>query len=42
MFVKYDNTSMLDAFHWNWSKSVLNDDIIFVASCINETLQHEI
>jgi hypothetical protein len=33
---------MLDAFHWNWSKSVLNDDIIFVASCINEALQHEI
>ena len=30
MFLKHDNTSMLDAFHWNWSKSVLNDDAIFL------------
>ena len=42
MFLKHDNTSMLDAFHWNWSKTALNDDAIFVASCINEALQHEI
>ena len=42
MFLKHDNTSMLDASHWNWSKSVLNDDVMFVASYINEVFQHEI
>ena len=34
----HDNTSILDEFHWNWAKSVLNNDAIFVASCMNEAL----
>lgn len=33
---------MLDAFYWNWAKNALNDDVIFVASCVNETLTHKI
>lgn len=37
----HDNTSILDEFHWNWAKSVLNDDVIFVASCMNEALVRE-
>ena len=42
MYLKHDNTSMLDAFHWNCFKIALNDDVIFVVFCINEALQHEI
>lgn len=33
---------MLDAFHYNIAKNALNNDVVFVASCINEALEHEI
>lgn len=33
---------MYESFVWNWVKSVLNDDAIFVASCINKAVIHEI
>ena len=33
---------MLDTFYWSWAKNGHNDDAIFVASCVNEALTHEI
>jgi hypothetical protein len=27
---------------WNWSKSAINDDDIFIASCMNSTIVDEI
>ena len=26
LFMKHDNISMFEAFEWNWSKYVVNDD----------------
>ena len=40
--MKHDNTTMLDSFRWNWSRSVLNDDAIFIASYMNIALANEI
>ena len=36
MFLKYDNTSILETFYSNWFKNTLNDDAIFVTSCVIE------
>jgi len=40
--MKHDNVTMYAAFIWNWSKSPLCDDAIFIASCINYALEDEI
>ncbi len=34
LFMKHD-VIKYDVFTWNWSKSAINDDNIFIASCIN-------
>ncbi len=40
--MKHDNVSMHDAFVWNWSKSEVCDDPIFITSCINDAIGDEI
>jgi len=40
--MKHDNVSMYDAFVWNWSKSDVCDDAIFIASCIDDVIGNEI
>jgi hypothetical protein len=42
LHLKHDNSAMMEAFSWNWSKSSVSDDAIFVASCINHSLEDEI
>jgi hypothetical protein len=42
MLLKHDNTSIFDGTHWNWSKSSVCDDAIFVATCVNEAIGGEI
>jgi hypothetical protein len=42
LFMKHDNVTKYDAFMWNWNKSVINDDGIFIASCINYAIANEI
>lgn len=42
MYLKHDNTVHFEAFQWNWSKSSLSDDVLFVCSVINTVLAHEI
>jgi hypothetical protein len=42
LFMKIDNISIYDAFMWNWPKSSLCDDVIFITSCINHALADEI
>jgi hypothetical protein len=40
--MKHDNVTMYATFMWNWLKSTLCDDAIFIASCINHALEDEI
>jgi hypothetical protein len=40
--MNHDNITIYDAFMWNWAKSSLCDDVIFIASCINHALANEI
>jgi hypothetical protein len=40
--LKHDNTSVFDGADWNWSKSSVCDDAVFVASCINVGIAEEI
>jgi len=42
LYMKHNNVTKYDAFLWNWSKSAINDDGIFIASCINSTIVDEI
>jgi hypothetical protein len=42
LHMKHDNITKYDAFMWNWSKSAINDDGMFIASCINFTIVDEI
>ncbi len=42
LYMKHDNVSMYDALVWNWSKSAMCDDDIFIASCINDAIGDEI
>lgn len=42
MFLKHNNVFKDDTFMWNWSKSVIFDDAIFIASCIREAISDEI
>jgi len=40
--MKHDNDTMYATFMWNWSKSTICDESIFIASCINHALEDEI
>lgn len=40
--MKHDNVCTYDGFQWNWSRTALNDDCLFVASCINHAIANEI
>lgn len=40
--MKHDNVIYLDSMVWNWSRSVVCEDTIFVASCVNEVIANEI
>ncbi len=40
--MKHDNVTKYDAFMWNWFKSALCDDALFIASCLNNSLVNEI
>ena len=40
--LKHDNTATLEDFHWNWAKSSVSDDAVFISSCINHCLADEI
>lgn len=42
LYMKHDNTIYVDAQRWNWSRTSVSDDSIFVASCVNEALELEI
>lgn len=42
MYMKHDNVCTYDGFQWNWSRTALNDDCLFVASCINRAIANEI
>jgi len=42
MFMKHDNMTKYDAFVWDWSKSAINDDGIFIASCKEFAIVNEI
>jgi hypothetical protein len=41
-YMKYDNVTTYDSYHWNWSASCVCDDAIFVASCVCEAIGSEI
>ena len=42
MFLKHDNSAALESSLWNWSRSSVNDDSIFIASCICMSASNEI
>ncbi|KAL2612208.1 hypothetical protein R1flu_023900 [Riccia fluitans] len=42
MYLKHDNSVVYEAFQWNWSKSSMSDDALYVCSVINEYLADEI
>jgi hypothetical protein len=42
LYMKHDNVTKYDASMWNWSKSALCDDALFIASCINNALDNEV
>lgn len=41
LYMKYDNITSYDAFQWNWSRSTLNDDALFIPSCIDHALAND-
>jgi hypothetical protein len=42
LHLKHDNSAMMEAFYWNWARSSISDDAIFIASCINNSIPDEI
>lgn len=42
LYMKHNNVIYLDNMLWNWSRSVVCDNAIFVASCINKALADEV
>lgn len=42
LYMKHDNIIYMDSMLWNWSRSAIYDDAIFVASCVNAALRDEI
>lgn len=41
-YLKHDNTSISYVFMWNWTKYVIYNDVIFIASCIDHAIGCEI
>jgi hypothetical protein len=39
--MKHDNVIIYNMFMWNWAKLTLCDDMLFIASCINNALTDE-
>jgi DDE superfamily endonuclease len=42
MYLKHDNTVHYEAFQWNWAKSSISDDALFIYSVINVVLANDI
>jgi len=42
LYFKHVNATMHDTFMWNWSKTFVCDDSLFILSCINEAIVDEI
>jgi hypothetical protein len=42
LFMKRDNVTKYDAFMWNWNKSAINDNDIFIVYCTNFTISNKI
>lgn len=42
IYMEHDSVIYFDSILWNWSRSSLCDDALFVASCINSTIVGEI
>jgi hypothetical protein len=42
LYIKHNNVTKYDAFLWKWKKIAINDDGIFISSCINSTIANEI
>ena len=42
LYLKHDNTTMFEAHQWNWAKSSVCDDAVFIASCIDYAAKHEL
>ena len=41
-YMKCDNVTTYDSYHWNWSANSICDDAIFIASCVCEAISDEI
>jgi hypothetical protein len=42
LYMKHDNVIMYDAIMWNWNKFVICDDVVFIASSINEAIGNKV
>jgi hypothetical protein len=42
LYLKHDNTTIFEAFQWNWAKSSVCDDAVFIASCIDYACDGEL
>lgn len=42
MHMKHDNIIYFDSFLWNWSCSIVCDDALFMAFCINKAIHDKI
>jgi hypothetical protein len=42
LFMKHDNVTRYNSFMWNWSKSSMCHDVLFISSCINTSIVDEI
>jgi hypothetical protein len=42
LYLKHDNSTIFDAHQWNWAKSSVCDDAVFIASCIEHACEDEI
>ena len=42
LYMKHDSTSSFPSFLWNWSKTLLTSDQVFIASCVSWALRDEI
>jgi hypothetical protein len=42
LYLKHDNTVNYESFNWNWARSYVSDDVLFVCSVINIVMASEI
>ncbi|KAH9105811.1 hypothetical protein AeMF1_018458 [Aphanomyces euteiches] len=42
LYLKHDNLTTYVSVNWNWSRSAANDDLQFIASCVNVACKDEI